>query len=297
MIHAAITAAALSCAAITTDARNLEPVHASLVPGDARTVTIDFVGGSVADYVSTVGEAFAAGGRAPNIVLFPGTEGVSLPPITLGVDRAEDALSVIADHVYRSENGVQISIELETLGSNESIHRLSGQEMRPRSSGSRASTPRGVRIEGDGGVDLTIVPVDGQRMDAVVRIASRALQLAKVPGSKLTPIPEQDLLLVLSTEQGRDIVEQIADHVATMPPKRRSRSGDDPVDEKIEGESKAPASPTSRDLDASDDPREVMSRAARIRNDAAADPAAKAEARRDFDRARRALRDRTRSSD
>ena len=31
MIHATITAAALSCAAITTDA-NLEPVHASLVP-------------------------------------------------------------------------------------------------------------------------------------------------------------------------------------------------------------------------------------------------------------------------
>ena len=225
MIHAAITAVALSCAAITTDARNPESAHASPVPVDSSTVMIEFAGGSVADYVATVGDAFAAGDRAPNIVLFPGTEGVSLPPITLGVDRVEDALSVIADPVYRSENGVQISIELETLGTNDSIHRVSGTEMRPRSSGARTSTPRGARIEGDGGVDLAIVPIDGERLDAVVRIASRALQLAKVPGSKLTPIPEQDLLLVLSTVQGRDIVEQIADHVATMPPKKRSRSG------------------------------------------------------------------------
>ena len=134
MIHAAITAA-LSCAASrSTPGTPSRP--GSLVQGDG-TVMIEFAGGSVEEYVATVGDAFVAGGRAPNIVLFPGTEGVSLPPITVGVDRAEDALSVIADHVYQSENGVQISIELETLGTNESIHRVSGLEMRPRSSGSR----------------------------------------------------------------------------------------------------------------------------------------------------------------
>ena len=196
MLHAAITAVALSCCTtitITAESRT-----------DAEPILVEFAGGSVADYVETISDRF--GGDAPsNIVLFPGTEGVVLPPMTFAVGDPGDALAVIAEHPFTTSRGGSIEIELEVIPGPSPVFRLSGHAMEPRGHRNRAVAP-----SGKDQVDVAVLAVPADRIDAVTRIGGTALDLAGIADrSTFTPFPERGLLLVTSTARGREIVDEI----------------------------------------------------------------------------------------
>ena len=140
MLHAAITAVALSCCTtitITAESRT-----------DAEPILVEFAGGSVADYVETISDRFG-GGAPSNIVLFPGTEEVVLPPMTFAVGDPEDALAVIAEHPFMTSRGGSIEIELEVIRVVRSSSR--GHAMEPRGHRNRAVVPSG------NGVDVAVL--------------------------------------------------------------------------------------------------------------------------------------------
>lgn len=197
MIHAAITAVALSCC--TTIALADDTGNAS------ELKTIEFGGGSVSEYVDAISTIFEGRDAPSNIVLFPGTEYVELPPITFAVSSPGEALDVIADHVFTTANGMQVSISHETIGIESPVHRVSGHEYRPHPSRNRVA---GQASNHEVGIALVSVPAG--RMDTVLAITERAFALVGLDErSTLVPVPGQDLLLVTSTARGRDLVEEI----------------------------------------------------------------------------------------
>lgn len=226
MIHAAITAVALSfCTTIsTTDDTD---AGAMIDPGVDLT-TIAFDGGSVSEYLDTISTLFERNGTPANIVLFPGTERVELPPLSFVASSPGEALEVIADHVFTTPTGVQVSIEHELIGVESPVHRISGEEHQPRAT--RARTPGGSTVDEIG---ASILSVPAARLDAVLAISERALELVGLAErSTLVPVPEQGLLLVTGTNRGRSLVEDIVFAVSqagpSAEPGSRSRQEADP---------------------------------------------------------------------
>ena len=217
MIHAAITAVALSfCTTIsTTDDTD---AGAMIEPGvDLKTIAFD--GGSVSDYIATISTLFETDGTPANIVLFPGTERVQLPALAFVAASPGEALDVIADHVFTTKAGVQVSIEHELIGVESPVHRISGEEYQPRAT--RARTPGGSSFDE---IDASILAVPAARLDAVLAISERALELVGLAErSTLVPVPEQGLLLVTGTSRGRSLVEDIV--FAVLQPRPSAESG------------------------------------------------------------------------
>ncbi len=237
MIHAAITAVALSfCTTIsTTDDTD---AGAMIDPGvDLKTIAFD--GGSVSDYIATISTSFEKGGTPANIVLFPGTERVELPPITFVASSPGEALEVISNHIFTTKAGMQVSIEHELIGVEFPVHRISGEEYQPRST--RARTPGGSSFDE---IDASILAVPAARLDSVLSLSERALELVGLAErTTLVPVPEQGLLLITGTNRGRSLVEDIV--FAVLQPKPSAESGkrsrehstptpDDPASLKVE---------------------------------------------------------------
>ena len=201
MIHAAITAVALSCCTTITLADDTSLAG----PG----TSIDFKGGSVAEYIQEVEVGFRAEDLQPNIILLPGTEGVMLPAISLQVVTPGDALAAIADYVYTIDDGKQVSVDFEILGGQSSIYRISGNEWRSTSR-SRAAARTAATIDVDEEVTVSIIRVPESRMASVLALSGKVLDLAGISqDTKIVPLPDEDLILVSSTSTGQALVGEV----------------------------------------------------------------------------------------
>ncbi|MBC03529.1 MAG: hypothetical protein CMJ34_09555 [Phycisphaerae bacterium] len=227
MIHAAITAVALSCCTTFTIVDDTD--------WSEEGTMIEFKGGSVADYIDEVTDGFKAVNHDPNIILLPGTEGVILPAMSLRVMHPGDAFAAISDHVYTTESGIDVMVDFETVGSGSSIFRISGNEWRPP----RARTaPRAASPAVHDEVSVSIIRVPEARMASAVTLAGRVLDLAGLSETtSLVPLPQDDLLLVSSTDTGHSLVGEIVFEVVR--PKKKS-------EEQSRGRRGSPIDPESR---------------------------------------------------
>ncbi|MDE0808449.1 MAG: hypothetical protein OSA40_01450 [Phycisphaerales bacterium] len=197
MIHAAIATAALFCSPTT--------LQSAIDPTPEESIAIYFEGGSVADYVFEVAEAFAEFDPRSNIVLLPGTEKIELPSISLKVAHPRDALAAIADHFYKVKDGTQVYLDFEQVGLEEDILRVSGKNPSPSNVRGRTPSPRVVVDRG-----VAILRVDRSALETAITLSSKVLDLAGLlDTSTLFAVPNHDLLLVSSTDTGQDLVEQI----------------------------------------------------------------------------------------
>lgn len=211
MIHAAITAVALSCSPIT--------IHSEHTASIDEVTVVDFAGGSITDYVHEVAAAFAESDARPNIVLLPGTDEVKISPVSIRVVRASDALAAIAGHDYLLDDGTTVMINFEEVGSDESILRVSGipqyEHGSHRNSSARASRS-GRRLTAIDDRQVAILRVDHDRLVATHDVARTVLKFAGLLAeSTILPMPEHGLMLVSTTEEGRSLVEQVIFEVAT----------------------------------------------------------------------------------
>lgn len=199
MIHAAITAVALSCSPSNSIQHAPQPTK--------EIVKVEFAGGSIAEYVVEITEAFAAGDESVNVVLLPGTDEIKIPSISLEVMDPVDALAAVSDHHYELEDGTRIFIELEQVGIHAGVIRLSGTQM--NSPGPRGNyNGRMTTAADDRGV--TILRVDRDRMETVGALVNTVLDIAGLSErSNIVLLPEHDLLLVASTNKGQVLVERI----------------------------------------------------------------------------------------
>ena len=197
MIHAAIATAALFCSPTTLQsAIDLTP---------EESIAIYFEGGSVADYVFEVAEAFAEFDPRSNIVLLPGTEKIELPLISIKVAHPRDAIAAIADHFYKVNDGTQVYLDFEQVGLEEDILRVSGKNPSPSNVRGRTSPSRFVVDRG-----VAILRVDRSALETAITLSTKVLELAGLlDTSTLFAVPNHDLLLVSSTDTGQDLVEQI----------------------------------------------------------------------------------------
>lgn len=211
MIHAAITAVALSCSPIT--------IHSEDTASTEEVTLVDFAGGSITDYVHEVATAFAESDARPNIVLLPGTDEVKISPVSIRVVRASDALAAIAGHDYLLDDGTTVLINFEEVGSDESILRVSGipqYEQGSHRNSSARSSRSGRRLTEIDDRQVAILRVDHDRLVATHDLARTVLKLAGLlTESTILPMPEHGLMLVSTTEEGRALVEQVIFEVAT----------------------------------------------------------------------------------
>ena len=205
MIHAAITAVALSCSPSNSIQDVPQPTK--------EMVAVEFSGGSIAEYVVEITEAFATIDDAVNVVLLPGTDKIEIPSISLAVNDPADALAAIADHHYDLADGTRIFIELEQVGVHADVIRLSGKQANS-SNPRRGSNVRTSTVVDDRGV--SILRVDRNRQQTVGSLVKKVLDIAGIlKRSTIVPVPEHDLLLVASTSKGRDLVEKIVFEAAS----------------------------------------------------------------------------------
>lgn len=244
MIHAAITAVALSCCTTITLAENTN--HSE------EGTPIEFAGGSVAEYIQEVADGFKTVDEDPNIVLLPGTEGVVLPPMSLRLVDPGDAFAAIADHTYTSADGRKIAVEFETIGGESTIFRISGYEQK------ETFRPRG-RINGvdavGSGVNVSIIRIPESRIATVISLSGKVLGLAGISGkTTLVPLPKDGLLLVSSTEEGEALVREVVFEVL-----RPTKDSGDVESKSLRG---SPAK-----IDHRAEIRAELSRLAKMRND------------------------------
>ena len=233
MIHAAITAVALSCSPIT--------IHSEHTASIDEVTVVDFAGGSITDYVHEVAAAFAESDARPNIVLLPGTDEVKISPVSIRVVRASDALAAIAGHDYLLDDGTTVMINFEEVGSEESILRVSGipqyEHGSHRNSSARASRS-GRRLTAIDDRQVAILRVDHDRLVATHDVARTVLKFAGLLAeSTILPMPEHGLMLVSTTEEGRSLVEQVIFEVATR--KERTTKPKESVTETREASTEA----------------------------------------------------------
>ena len=243
MIHAAITAVALSCCTTITLAD--DTTH----PNEGTS--IEFSGGSVAEYIDEVKDGFRIADEEPNIVLLPGTEGVVLPSMSLRLVDPGDAFAVIADHTYTSVDGRRISVEFETVGGGSTIFRISGYEEDNARARGRSRTVDAI----GSGVNVSIIRIPNSRIATVMSIAGKVLDLAGVSEkTTLVPLPQEDLLLVSSTEEGQALVREVVFEVLR------------PTKDSVQSDSQTRrGSPVESDHRA--ETRAELSRLAKMRND------------------------------
>ena len=250
MIHAAITAVALSCCTTITIAGNTERPN--------EGTSIDFKGGSVAEYIQQVTDGFQSDDQDPNIVLLPGTEGVSLPAISIRVTAPADAFAAISDFIYTGRDGKRISVDFETIGGDTTIYRISGREWVPGNrspTNSRAASPRTFAED----MTVTIMRVPGSKIPSVIDIATKAIELAGLSErTNMVPLVEDDLLLVSSTRIGIDLVGEVVFEI--LRPDRKN-------DEKKRSRGEVPVETQDRDSI-----RSEISRLAKLKKDASSKP-------------------------
>lgn len=262
MIHAAITAVALSCC--TTN-----PIAEDRNVQESRT-WVDFDGGSVADFVDVVVEEFGDEDGGPNIVLLPGTDGVELPAMKLRISNPEDAFLAIANHVYSLPNRRMVSLDFEVVGNESSILRLHGQSIGPRTPTARGSSRSNVVGSGTDALGVSIITVPASDIDSAMTLAKTVLELAGlIDVSRIVPIPDDGILLVSSTNEGRGLVEDIVFKARKSATPRSMKTTGDVV----------PAEVVPTGVGKESDPRTRLARVARIRSDPSIDQAARAEAK------------------
>ena len=251
MIHAAITAVALSCCTTITLADNT--TH----PDEGTS--IDFKGGTVAQYIQEVSDGFKAANREPNIILLPGTEGVVLPAMSLRIMEPGDAFAAISDYTYTAGDGKQISVDFETVGGESLIYRISGHEWKPNIRSrtvSRTATPSPDENE----VSVAIIRVPASKLDTVVTLSGKVLDLAGISSStSLVPLPEDNLLLVSSTMTGQTLMQEVVFEV--LRPQRK------PADAEPRSHRRSPAETDQRKALKSE-----LAELARKKNDPSTDP-------------------------
>ena len=270
MIHAAITAVALSCCTTITLADNT--THAD------EGTSIDFKGGTVAQYIQEVTDGFKADNQDPNIILLPGTEGVVLPAMSLRIMQPGDAFAAISDYVYTVADGKQVSVDFEMVGGESTIYRISGHDWMPSS---RARTaPRGSvpAVEDKDDVSVSIIRVPASKLESVVRLSSKVLDLAGISSrTSLVPLPEDNLLLVSSTMTGQTLMQEVVFEV--LRPKKNS------TDAEPRSHRRSPAETDHRKALKSE-----LAELARKKNDPSMDPAERKDIDQRFTKALNGLR-------
>jgi hypothetical protein len=142
--------------------------------------------------------------------------------MSLRVIHPGDAFAAIADHVYTTESGMEVMVDFETVGGGSTIFRISGDEWRPPRT---RTAPRTVSPAGDDEVSVSIIRVPEALLASAVTLSGRVLDLAGLSEqTRLVPLPQDDLLLVSSTDTGHSLVGEIVFEVVRPKKKKEEQN-------------------------------------------------------------------------